>query len=157
MPGEIEVFRINPQVGRCYQHIEATRSQSNGLGFFSFFSTNQPRYVGKYIREESGGEGGEIQDIFDDNGTENRVNYSYQGNTCFIEVPCKLNLTSKARNQALRNIYENKTGTSAAPGNGPANLIRKYAGIELPKGSRGGMRKRSRRTRRKLKTRKHRK
>jgi hypothetical protein len=66
-------------------------------------------------------------------------------------------INSMAKNAAVREIYENKTGTSAAPGNGPANLIRKYAGIELPKGSRGGMRKHSRHTRRKLKTRKHRK
>jgi hypothetical protein len=84
------------------------------MEFTSYFSTNQPRYVGKYIREQrmGSGDGQTVTAVFDDNGTKNSVNYSYEGYTCFKEVPCK---------------------------------------------NSGGMRKRSRRTRRKLKTRKHRK
>jgi len=31
--GEIEVFRITPEEGNCYEHIKATRSQYIGEGF----------------------------------------------------------------------------------------------------------------------------
>jgi hypothetical protein len=39
---------------------------------------------------------------------------------------------TKVKNRTLRKIYENRTGQSAYPGHGPANLIRKYAGISNP-------------------------
>ena len=111
---EIEVFRITPEVGKCYEHIEATRSEYMGQGKHRYFSENSPRYVGKFTREVrmGSGDGQTVEAFFDDNGSENSVNYSYEGYTCFIEVQCK---------------------------------------------NSGGMRKRSRKTRRKLKTRKHRK
>ena len=80
--------------------------------------------------------------FFNDNGKENHLDYSYQGNTCFIKVPCRVDLNSKAKNQALRNVYETKTGQSANPGQGPANLIRSFAGIRVPKGAAGGKRTR---------------
>ena len=156
--GEIEVFRIRTEVDKCYEHIEATRSEYlGGMGNFRYFSTNQPRYVGKFIRQEryGSGDGGEVIDVFSDNGKEVRVNYSYEGFTCFIEVPCKIYLNSKAKNQALRNVYETKTGQSANPGQGPANSIRGFAGIRVPKGAEGG--KRSRKLRKNKKTRKYRK
>jgi hypothetical protein len=74
-------------VGKCYEHIEATRS----VGDYEYYSTDQPKYVGKYVRTERYGWGDAEKSIaiFDDNGKENRVNYSYEGNTCFKEVPCK--------------------------------------------------------------------
>ena len=155
MANEIEVFRIKPEVDKCYEHIEATRSEYVGQGTYRYFSSNQPRYVGKFIRQERRGygDGGEVWAIFNDNGRENRVDYSYEGNTCFTEVPCKLNLNSKAKNQAIRNVYENKTGQSTKPGNGPANLIRSYAGIKVPKGAEGGSRKTRRLRKKSRKTR----
>ena len=55
------------------------------------------------------------------------------------------NINSKAKNQALRNVYESKTRKNAAPGTGPANLIRNFAGIKVPKGAEGGKRSRKRR------------
>jgi hypothetical protein len=153
--GEIEVFHNIPEEGKCYEHIEATRSQYIGAGNSRYFSSNQPRYVGKFIRKERRGygDGGEVWAIFNDNGRENRVDYSYEGNTCFTEVPCKLNLNSKAKNQAIRNVYEKKTGQSAKSGNGPANLIRSYAGIKVPKGAEGGSRKTRRLRKKSRKTR----
>lgn len=155
MANEIEVFRIKTEVDKCYEHIEATRSEYVGQGTYRYFSTNQPRYVGKFIRQEryGYGDGGEIIDVFSDNGKEVRVNYSYEGFTCFIEVPCKLNLNSKAKNQAVRNVYEKKTNQSAAHGHGPANLIRSYAGIKVPKGAEGGSRKTRRLRKKSRKTR----
>ena len=50
-------------------------------------------------------------------------------------------INSKARNYELRRAYENITGQSAKPGNGPANLIREYAGVKVPKGAQGGSKK----------------
>jgi hypothetical protein len=113
---EVEVFRITPEVGKCYEHIEATRSEYIGGTKHRYFSENPSTYVGKFLRSEQygQGDGADSYAIFDNNnnGKENKVKYSYEGYTCFKEVACK---------------------------------------------SGGGMRKRSRRTRRKLKTRKHRK
>lgn len=152
-PGETEVFRISPVVDKCYEHIEATRSQYMG-GNHRYFSTNQPRYVGKFVRQERRGygDGGEVWAIFNDNGTENRVDYSYEGYTCFIEVPCNLHLNSKATNQAIRNVYESKTEQSAAPGEGPANIIRAFTGVRVPRGAEGG--RRTRRMKKNKKTKK---
>jgi hypothetical protein len=84
--GEIEVFFINPEVGKCYEHVEATRKEYFGHGKFRYFTTNTPRYVGKFIRQERKGhhDNIEVTGIFD-NG---RVEYSY-GYTCFTEVPCR--------------------------------------------------------------------
>jgi hypothetical protein len=117
--GEVEVFRITPQVDKCYEHIEATRSVYIGGGKYTYFSKNEPKYVGKFIIQKSHGDrnGAKYYDYFDDNGKENVVQYSYEGLTCFTEVKCK-------------------TGGG----------MRK-----------SGIRKRSRRARRKLKTRKNRK
>jgi hypothetical protein len=88
---EMQVFRITPEVGKCYEHIEATRSEYIGSGNHKHYSTNKPNYVGKYVRQEryGSGDGQDVIGIFDDNGKENRVNYSYEGYTCFNEVPCK--------------------------------------------------------------------
>jgi hypothetical protein len=85
--GEIEVFQITPEVDKCYEHVEATRLEIIVPGKFRYFTTNQPRYVGKFIRKElhGSGDGQESINIFD-NG---RVNYSYEGYTCFNEVPCR--------------------------------------------------------------------
>ena len=154
---EMEVFRISPEEGKCYEHIEATRSQYIRGGNRRYFSNNEASYVGKFIREirRGYGDGGEVWAIFNDNGKENRIKYSYEGHTCFIEVPCKIDLNSMAKNQALRNVYETKTGQSATPGEGPANLIRSFAGIRVPKGAKGG--KRTRKSRKNKKTRKYRK
>jgi hypothetical protein len=117
--GEVEVFRITPEVGKCYEHIEATRTLNIRGGDRKYYSENQPAYVGKFLRHEryGAGNGMETFAFFDDNGKENKVEYSFEGNTCFIEVKCK-------------------------SGGG----MRK-----------SGMRKRSRKSRRKLKTRKNRK
>jgi hypothetical protein len=56
----------------------------------------------------------------------------------------KLNMAtgSRAKNQAIRNVCESRTGQGAAPGQGPANLIRRFAGVKVPKGSEGDRRSR---------------
>lgn len=94
--GELEVFRITPEIGKCYKHVEATRSvwvdgpAPNRRRFRRYFSTKEPRYVGKFVstHQQGSGDGAHTWDFFDDNGKVNRVDYSYEGNTCFIEVSC---------------------------------------------------------------------
>jgi len=64
-------------------------------------------------------------------------------------------MNSKGKNQAIRGLYERTTGESGAPGHGPANLIRQFSGIKVPKRAEGG--KRSRKTRKLRKSKKTRK
>jgi hypothetical protein len=59
----------------------------------------------------------------------------------------ELGVHAKAKNQALRNVIETKTPLDSAPGHGPANLVREYADIKVPKKA-GGSRKSKRKTRR---------
>jgi len=40
-------------------------------------------------------------------------------------------------------MYEDATNKNAAPGHGPANLIRKFVGLKVPRGAEGGSRKKS--------------
>jgi hypothetical protein len=51
----------------------------------------------------------------------------------------------KATRLAVDDVYEAKTGQSSAPGTGPADLIRGFAGLQPPKGT-------GRKTRRKRKS-----
>jgi len=89
---EEEVFRdVNPVVGRCYDHVEATRREGIYPNIRYFAPSLNRVYVGRFVREERRGfgDGQQIYAIFvDNNGQERRVQYSYGGNTCFIEVPC---------------------------------------------------------------------
>jgi hypothetical protein len=89
---EEEVFRdVNPVVGRCYDHVEATRREGRYPNIRYFAPTLNRVNVGRFVREERRGfgDGQQIYAIFvDNNGQERRVQYSYEGNTCFIEVPC---------------------------------------------------------------------
>lgn len=82
---EIEVFRIEPKIGKCYEHVECTRKE----GIKRCFTSVPLKYVGKKIRREEGGWGdnGWVRDIFFDGQKLNIINYSYEGRTCFREVP----------------------------------------------------------------------
>ena len=57
-------------------------------------------------------------------------------------------LGEKATDQAIRDIYEAKTGQSSKPGTGPADLIRGFAGLQPPKGTGRKTRRRRNRSRR---------
>ena len=52
----------------------------------------------------------------------------------------------QATRQAIDEVYEEKTGQSAQPGTGPADLIRGFVGVQPPKNAKG------RKTRRKRKS-----
>jgi len=87
---EEEVFRVNPVVGTCYDHVEATRRVGRYPHIRYFAPSLNRVYVGRFVREERRGfgDGQQIYAIFVNNGQERRVQYSYGGDTCFIEVPC---------------------------------------------------------------------
>ena len=89
-PGEVEVFRLTPEVGKCYKHAEYTRRTGRWPNERYFF-TGEPRYVGRFIEtiHQGHGEGGYAWSIFDDDGVKNRVDYSYEARTSFVEVPCQ--------------------------------------------------------------------
>ena len=62
--------------------------------------------------------------------------------TSWLRNPVSNAINSKAKRLAVTNVYEKMTGQSGEPGHGPANLIRNYAGIKVPKGAKGGSKKR---------------
>lgn len=74
----------------------------------------------------------------------------------WLRNPVSNAINSKAKRLAVTNVYEKMTGQSGEPGNGPANLIRNYAGIKVPKGAKGGSKK-TRKSRKAKKSRKNRK
>ena len=89
---EFEVFRITPQKddGKCYEYAESTRTQGRYPNE-KYFTNTKPKYVGRLIKIETGGfgDGGWRRDYFEDNNNiKHTVNYSYEGKTCFREVPC---------------------------------------------------------------------
>jgi hypothetical protein len=91
-PGETEVFFISPEKGKCYEHVEATRDEYIGDGKRRYFTTNVPKYVGEYTRQmrSGSGDGMEVYSYFEDSrtGKTHEIAHSYEGNTCFLEVPC---------------------------------------------------------------------
>ena len=82
-----EVFRITPEVGNlCYEYAEYTQIDGG-----RYFTNIKPLYVGRLKRFEEGGYGDNRwrTDYFEDNnGVEHVVPYSYEGTTCFRQVPC---------------------------------------------------------------------
>lgn len=77
---EIEVYRLTPEEGKCYEYAECTRKEGSWPNE-QYYTTNSLIYVGKFIRHESKGyrDNAEHWDVFE-NGI---VTYSYSGNTCF--------------------------------------------------------------------------
>jgi len=54
----------------------------------------------------------------------------------------------QATRQAVDDIYEANTGQSAAPGTGPADLIRGFVGVQPPKTAKGRKTRRNKRSKR---------
>ena len=92
MDKEIEVFRITPIVGECYETVESTRS-TGPWDNRKYYSTLKPRYVGKYLRSERIMQMGEPSAVYifynDITGIEEVLSLSYEATTCFIPVECK--------------------------------------------------------------------
>ena len=142
---EIEVFRITPEVGeKCYEYAESTRSQGSRPNEKRFTNV-QPRYVGRLIRFETGGwgDGGWRKDYFEDNnGIEQVVNYSYEGNTCFREVPCPPAVIPSLESLS-RKVVKQNLDYSSLPEDDPQRMI-----IEGANGGKSRRHKRSKKTKR---------
>jgi hypothetical protein len=105
---EVQTFRITPTVGKYYEYVLATRSvfppkncKTNKYDNHIYFTTNQFSYVGRFVSGHSQGygDGGNYYEIYDDNGTERRIDYDYYGMTCLREVPCRVT-TATSTNQS---------------------------------------------------------
>ena len=62
---------------------------------------------------------------------------------------------TKATRQAVDDVYEANTGQSAAPGTGPADLIRGFVGVQPPKTAKGRKTRRNKRSKRTRSRRNH--
>ena len=84
---ETEVFRLSPEKDKYYDTCTYTR-RTGKYPNEKYYSTNKRRYVGKFIRHVSYGyhDNATHIDIFDNDGIEEQVYYTYEGTTCFIEV-----------------------------------------------------------------------
>lgn len=85
---ETEVFRITPKKDKCYLHAEYTRT-TGAYGNEQYFTTDTPRYVGKFTDGWSWRQGAASNFIDESTGTKNVVHHTEEGKTCFIEVTCK--------------------------------------------------------------------
>jgi|LauGreDrversion4_1035100.scaffolds.fasta_scaffold116297_2 hypothetical protein len=122
---ETEVFRLTPVLNRCYEHAEYTRSQGNYPNE-RYFVNIPPRYVGEFIRFVQGGfgDGGWRRDYFRDlNGNEVGVNYSYEGRTCFREVPCGPKPLPREHLEAIKNRNQVPTLKSLAFAQLPSQTV----------------------------------
>jgi len=98
-----EVFRLTPKLGKCYMYAEATSRQGHWPRE-KYFTTNELQYVGVFKAHDYATHIG----VFDNYGTEVQVNYSYEGNTCFIEIPLPTPINSDIK---LELIHKVKTRT----------------------------------------------
>ena len=95
---EIKVFRLKPQVGKYYKTTEYTRKEGK-YPYEHYYSTKKLKYVGKFIKHEQYGWGDSMScfDIFDNNGKNVIVQYTYEGTTSYIEVDMDCEEKSKER------------------------------------------------------------
>lgn len=85
---EVEVFRIIKfDKNKNYSFALSTKK----VGFYPekvrYYTTNKLQFLGKYIKTERWGwhDGGGSAEYFDNNGKITRIEYDYDGTTCFVE------------------------------------------------------------------------
>ena len=130
-PGEEEVFRITPIMGKCYKWAESTRKIGAWPNERRFAPANNVIYVGElfYISKGGCGDGSWRTDTFLHKEIKTHVPYSYAGDTCFIEVPCRekykideIGITC----QSPGNISKNPQQSSVLGFYGLRNIIKEY-------------------------------
>ena len=85
---EKQVFRISPQENKAYETAPYTRK----IGKYpneKYYTTNPLTYIGIMIKHVTFGHGDASYGyaLFSKNGIEEKVEYTYEGTTCFREVP----------------------------------------------------------------------
>lgn len=88
---EEEVYRITPIIGRYYETAEYTRKTGKYLLNTEQYFTKKDniKYVGKLIQHEHSGFGDNAEhwEVFEnDEGFITKIEYTYEGTTCFREV-----------------------------------------------------------------------
>lgn len=86
---EVEVYRLTPEEGKYYETAEYTRKTGSWSMKNEKYYTKKPlKYVGLFIKTVRTGYGdaGQAWSIFDNLGEEVRVDYTYEGTTCFVET-----------------------------------------------------------------------
>ena len=85
---EIEVYRLT-KFDKEVHYAFAMRTRKEGrYPNEVYYTTNPLMYVGKYIESErwGWGDGSGGAEYFDNNGKQERIEYDYEGNTCFVPV-----------------------------------------------------------------------
>ena len=84
---EIEVYRLTPENGKYYETTTYTRKVGRWPNE-KYYTTNPLRYVGEFIKhyQRGYGDGAQHWDMYMNNNEEERVDYEYEGTTCFREV-----------------------------------------------------------------------
>jgi hypothetical protein len=108
--GETEVFRIVPIVDpdKFYEHAEHTRIVGKWPNE-RYYTNIYPRYVGTKIRFINGGYGDNSwqTDYFvNECGDEIEVKYTYEGRTCFREVPARPQIIPSLEDMARKLVLK---------------------------------------------------
>ena len=84
---ETQVYRLTPEAGKYYETAEYTRRKGRWPNVV-YYTTNKMQYVGKFVKHlQFGYHDSAIHiDIFDNNGEEIQLHYTYEGTTSFREV-----------------------------------------------------------------------
>jgi len=128
---EKEVFRITPVLGKYYAWAESTRRTGKWPNERYFAPIENVIYVGELscISTGGNGDGSWRTDTFLHNETKTFVHYSYNGDTCFIDVPCRekykvdqIGIVS----QSPANIKNNPNQSNVLGFYGLKNLIKSF-------------------------------
>jgi len=84
---EIEVFRLMPEEGKNYMTAVFTRKEGK-YPTEKYYTTNSLVYVGTCVStvRYGFGDGSSGSSFFSNNGKDVKVDYTYDGTTCFVEV-----------------------------------------------------------------------
>ena len=141
---ETEVFRLTPEVGKCYEYAESTR-KLGGYPTERYFTRNIPQYVGRYVRSDGRTSPHmPAADVFQDNyGKEHMIWWNEDETTCFREVPCLAEQVPSLQNLSRR-VVQRDINYSIIPKGHPTRDL-----IEGKMGGKSKGRRRRKTTRRK--------
>ena len=107
MTNKVQVFRLTPEVNKYYMTTTWTEREGKWPNE-KYYSTNEIKYVGRFLRHVSHGyrDNASHMDIFDNNGVEEIVNYTYEGTTSFIETIPKIK--KEIKEELFNKIYSSK-------------------------------------------------